>query len=64
MDIVFSTIVGAVIFLTFVIGLAVSIGSLPFAIIVAFVSAMMLYDFYQTSRDALKKGPDDNSTGQ
>jgi len=54
MDIVLSTIVGAVIFLAFVIGLAVSIGSLPFAIIVAFVSAMMLYDFYQTSRDAAR----------
>ncbi len=61
MDTVLSTIIGAVIFLAFVIGLAVSIGSLPFAIIVAFVSAMMLLDFYQTGRDALKKRQNGNS---
>ncbi|MBZ0216621.1 MAG: hypothetical protein K8F25_08715 [Fimbriimonadaceae bacterium] len=62
MDIVISTSIGAILFLTFVIGLAVSIGSVPFAFIVALVSALMLFDFVQTSLETLKKRRAGNST--
>ncbi len=55
MDIVITTSIGAILFLAFVVGLAVSIGSIPFAIITAIVSAMMLFDFVQSSRAALMK---------
>ena len=41
------------VFLAFVIGLAVSIGSIPFAIIVAVVSGMIVTDFYQSAKEGL-----------
>ena len=55
MDIVIATSIGAVLFLAFVVGLAVSIGSIPFAVITAIVCAMMLFDFVQSSRASIKK---------
>lgn len=48
MDRVISTIAGALLFFWFTAGLAESIGSIPFYIIVAIVIGMMGYDAYQT----------------
>lgn len=46
------------VFLAFVIGLAVSIGSVPFAIIVVVVSGMIVVDFYQSAKEGLNQGKD------
>ena len=58
MDNLISGLIAAAIFIPFVVGLAVSIGAAPFAIIVLVVVAMMLFDYYQSVRDGLraKKG--------
>lgn len=60
MDIIIATLIGAILFLAFVVGLAVSIGSIPFAIITAIVSAMMLFDFIQSGWAAMKKDKADH----
>ncbi len=54
MDNVISGLIAAAIFIPFVGGLAVSIGAVPFAIIVVLVVAMMLIDYYQSARDGLR----------
>ena len=54
MDNLISGLIAAAIFVPFVGGLAVSIGVVPFAIIVVIVVAMMLIDFYQSARDGLR----------
>ena len=54
MDNVISGLIAAAIFIPFVGGLAVSIGAVPFAIIVVIVVAMMLIDYYQSARDGLR----------
>ncbi len=56
MDNVISGLIAAAIFIPFVGGLAVSIGAVPFAIIVVLVVAMMLIDYYQSARDGLRTG--------
>ena len=56
MDNMISGLIAAAIFIPFVVGLAVSIGVAPFAIIVAIVVAMMLFDFFQSARDGLRAG--------
>jgi hypothetical protein len=53
MDNLISGLIAAAIFIPFVGGLAVSIGAVPFAIIVLIVVAMMLFDFFQSARDGL-----------
>ena len=55
MDNMISGLIAAAIFIPFVVGLAVSIGAAPFAIIVVIVVAMMLFDFYQSVRDAPRR---------
>ena len=52
MDNIITGFIGIAMFLAFIIGLAQSIGELPFIIIVAAISAMALYDFYENLRDA------------
>ncbi len=42
------------VFLSFVIGLAVSINSAPFIIIVSIIGLLAVYDFYESVRDARK----------
>lgn len=54
MDNLISGLIAAAIFIPFVVGLAVSIGALPFAIIVVIVVAMMLFDYYESVRDGLR----------
>jgi 4-hydroxybenzoate polyprenyltransferase len=44
-----------IVFLSFVIGLAVSINSVPFIIIVSIIGLLALYDFYESVRDERKK---------
>ena len=54
MDNLISGLIAAVIFIPFVVGLAISIGAWPFKIIVVIVVAMMLYDYYESVRDGLR----------
>lgn len=56
MDLAFSALVGAIIFTAFTAGLAESIGTLPFFVIVGSVIAMMLVDTYQTIRAQFIRG--------
>ncbi len=58
MDNLISGLIAAAIFIPFVGGLAVSIGAVPFAIIVVIVVAMMLIDYYQSARDGLRAEKD------
>ena len=53
MDNLISGLIAVTIFLAFVLGLAHSIGQLPFVLIVVIVSAMLCFDFYQSARDGL-----------
>lgn len=55
MDNIITGLIGVVIFLSFIIGLAMSIKALPFTIIVAAVSIMILVDFFQSSKEGLKE---------
>jgi 4-hydroxybenzoate polyprenyltransferase len=52
MDNFITSLIGIAVFLAFIIGLAFSIHSWPFSIIVASVSIMILVEFYQS----VKKG--------
>ena len=54
MDNIITGFVAVAIFLAFIIGLAFSIKSIPFAVIVAAVSVMILVDYYQSSKEGLK----------
>ncbi len=58
MDNLISGLIAAAIFIPFVGGLAVSIGAVPFAIIVVIVVAMMLIDYFQSVRDGLRAKKD------
>ena len=53
MDNLISGLIAAAIFIPFVVGLAVSIGAVPFAVIVMIVVAMLLFDFFQSALDGL-----------
>ncbi len=54
MDNLITSFIAVSIFLAFVIGLAVSIQSIPFALIVMVVSAMIVTDFFQSAKEGLK----------
>jgi hypothetical protein len=54
MDNLISSFIGVAVFLAFVIGLAVSIKSIPFAVIVSLVSVMVLIEFFQSAKEGLK----------
>ena len=54
MDNLISSAIAVAIFLAFVIGLAVSIKSIPFAIIILIVSIMILVEFFQSAKEGLK----------
>ena len=54
MDNLITGLIAVGIFLAFVLGLAVSIGTVPFIIIVLFVSGLILTDFYQSAKEGLK----------
>jgi len=53
MDNIITGVLGVGLFMAFVIGLANSIGALPFVLIVVIVSAMALYDLYENINAAL-----------
>lgn len=55
MDNIITGAISVAIFLAFVLGLAHSIGALPFVLIVVIVSAMICTDFYQSAKQGLKK---------
>ena len=50
MDNIIAGFINVAIFLAFIIGLAFSIKSIPFAIIVASVTVMILVDYYQSAK--------------
>lgn len=54
MDNIITGAIGVIIFMAFVLGLAGSIGELPFVIIVVAVCAMLCADFYQSAREGLQ----------
>lgn len=54
MDNLISGFIAVAIFLAFVIGLAVSIKSIPFAIIVGFVCIMLVIDYFESLKEGLK----------
>jgi len=55
MDNIITGAIAVAIFLAFVLGLAHSIGELPFVLIVVIVSAMICTDFYQSAKEGLKE---------
>ena len=55
MDNIITGAIAVAIFLAFVLGLAESIGALPFVLIVVIVSAMICTDFYQSAKQGLEK---------
>jgi 4-hydroxybenzoate polyprenyltransferase len=54
MDNLISSLIGVAVFLAFIIGLAVSIKSIPFAIIVSMVAVMILIEFFESAKAGLK----------
>ncbi len=58
MDNIITGIIGVSIFLAFVLGLGVSIGTVPFGIIVVIVSILLVIDFYESVKKGRKQGKD------
>ena len=54
MDNIITGAIGVIIFMAFVLGLAQSIGEMPFVIIVVAVCAMLCIDFFQSARESLQ----------
>jgi uncharacterized membrane protein len=55
MDNLITGAIAVAIFLAFVLGLAESIGKIPFTLIVVIVSAMLCTDYYQSVKERLKQ---------
>lgn len=55
MDNLITGAIAVAIFLAFVLGLAGSIGKIPFTLIVIIVSAMLCTDYYQSAKEGLKQ---------
>jgi hypothetical protein len=62
MDNIITGAIAVAVFLAFVLGLAESIGALPFAVIVVVVSALLCADFYQSSREGLQSEKQDKNS--
>lgn len=60
MDNLISGLIAVATFLAFAVGLAFSIGSIPFGIIIFIVSAMVLFEFYQSAKAGLNNGGDEH----
>jgi hypothetical protein len=58
MDNLITGLIAVAIFLSFVLGLAASIGTIPFAIIVIIVSGLIVTDFYQSAKQGLEQKKD------
>ena len=61
MDNLITGAIGVFIFLAFVLGLAESIGALPFAVIVITVGILLCIDFYQSAREGLSDSKNDSN---
>lgn len=61
MDNLITGAIAVAIFLAFVLGLAESIGKIPFAVIVVIVSALLCTDYYQSAKEGLKQEKDKKS---
>lgn len=61
MDNLITGAIALAIFLAFVLGLAESIGKIPFALIVIIVSALLCTDYYQSVKEGLKQEKDKKS---
>ena len=61
MDNLITGAIAVAIFLAFVLGLAESIGKIPFALIVIIVSALLCTDYYQSAKEGLKQEKDKKS---
>jgi len=59
MDNIITGLFAVAVFLSFVIGLAISINALPFSIIVGVVCLLFIIDFIQSARDGLKGNSDE-----
>jgi uncharacterized membrane protein len=55
MDNLISGAIAVIIFMSFVLGLAHSIGQLPFALIVVFVCILLCIDYFQSARQGLQE---------
>jgi len=55
MDNIITGAIGVAMFLAFTLGLAESIGTVPFAIIVISVCIMLVTDFFQSAKEGLKE---------
>jgi uncharacterized membrane protein len=55
MDNLITGAIAVAIFLAFVLGLAESIGKIPFALIVIIVSTLLCTDYYQSAKEGLKQ---------
>ncbi len=60
MDNLITGLIALAVFLTFVLGLPESIGTIPFTIIVVAVSAMISMDYYQSAKKGLEKEKNKN----
>ncbi len=58
MDNIITGIIGVSIFLAFVLGLGVSIGTVPFGLIVIIVSILLIIDFYESVKKGRKQEKD------
>ncbi len=54
MDNLITGLIAVAVFLAFTVGLSVSIGTLPFILIVIFVAGLIITDFYQSVKAGLK----------
>ncbi len=61
MDNLITGLIALAVFLAFVLGLANSIGAVPFTVIVIVVSAMIITDYYQSAKQGLEKEKNNNS---
>jgi uncharacterized membrane protein len=55
MDNLISGAIAVIIFMSFVLGLAHSIGELPFVLIVVFVCSLLCIDYFQSARQGLQE---------
>ena len=61
MDNLITGAIALAIFLAFVLGLAESIGKIPFTMIVIIVSALLCIDYYQSAREGMQQEKDKKS---
>lgn len=63
MDNIITGAIAVIVFMAFVLGLAESIGALPFFLIVAGVCILLCTDFFQSAKEGLQSEQQNNSGG-